>query len=79
MGKDPCPICATPKAKYIADRFQCKGCGIDCQLSRLLKYLGRARKVVTFDRATELYERTKLAVSFGQWIMQRNLELTAKP
>jgi len=79
VGKNPCVVCATPEAKYAGDRFKCDGCGIDCRLGYLLRYLKRVKKAVTFDRATELYERARPVIPFGHWLMTRNLELIAKP
>lgn len=79
MGKNPCVVCATPDAKYIGDRFQCDGCGISCRLGYLLAYLKRTRRTVTFEKATVLYEAARPVISFGHWMMRRNLELIAKP
>ena len=79
MGKNPCPICATPETKLVEGRILCAGCGLDISLLRLRGYLRGDKKLVGFDRATRLYEKAQITVSFGEWLVQNNLELVGKP
>ncbi len=80
MGKNPCPVCATPDAAYVNGRVLCGGCGLDTPATLVVVYLREPKKVISFERATMMYERLRRpAVPFGYWLMKRKLELTAKP
>ena len=79
MGKNPCPICATPGAEFRGHQFVCGGCNLDVHLRRVVAYLKKRRTLIAFDNATRRYEFSRSVISFGEWMMQEGLELTAKP
>lgn len=83
MGKNPCPVCSTPEAKFIEGRLHCSGCGLRVSLHDITAYLRGDRKRICFDTATKAYEmlhpRGLPLVAFGEWLMQENLELIGKP
>jgi len=79
MGKNPCPVCATPEAKFISGYLQCSGCGLNVRLMALTGYLRGDRKLIGFDKATKLYESMCPSMSFGEWLIQENFELVGKP
>lgn len=80
MGRNPCPVCATPEAAYVNGRVLCGGCGLDVPDVLVVAYLKQAKNKITFERATEMYERARRpVVPFGCWLMKRNLELVGKP
>lgn len=80
MGKNPCILCATPDAKIEEGVLVCFGCG-RTSLKSVVQYLRREKKDVAFDDATFTYERSPFAtrISFGEWLVEFNLRLIARP
>jgi uncharacterized Zn finger protein (UPF0148 family) len=80
VGKNPCPVCATPDAAYVNGRVLCGGCGLDTPAVLVVAYLKQPKKTISFERATTMYERLRRPmVPFGYWLMKRRLELVGKP
>jgi len=81
MGKNPCPVCATPDAVYVGGRVLCGGCHLDVPALLVVDYLKQAKKAITFERATAKYERARFrnVFSFGHWLVLEKLELVGKP
>jgi len=79
MGKNPCPVCATPQSTILGQAFHCSGCGLHVPLKFITAYIKRDKQVIPFDRATSMYETLKSTVPFGEWLMRENYELAAKP
>lgn len=81
MGKNPCPVCATPDAAYVNGRVLCGGCGLDTPAIIIVDYLKQTKKTITFEQATAKYERTRFrnVLPFGFWLVLEKLELVGKP
>jgi len=80
MGRNPCPVCATPEAAYVNGRTLCGGCGLDVPTILVVDYIRQPKTRITFEQATEKYERDRRRVfPFGFWLMLEKLELVGKP
>jgi uncharacterized Zn finger protein (UPF0148 family) len=79
MGKNPCPLCGTPEARYVDGRFHCDGCQANVKIERLVQYLQKVKKSIDFAKATIQFESIRPVMSFGEWLIQRNYELVGKP
>jgi hypothetical protein len=83
MGDNQCKLCATPDVEIKNGHQTCAGCGTVC-LQDLTLYLKRAHTRITFYRATRKYEKRfgygcHARVPFGQFLLDSNFELIAKP
>jgi hypothetical protein len=73
-----CRLCGTPGVKIDITGQDCLGCG-RVEMADVKRYLMFQHTKMDFFIATLRYETSRSTLSFGAWILKRNLELQAKP